>query len=88
MLVYRTESSTLGVSSTSPLGRTLISWAQIKRDDELKENEARAQIQSQVQSLIQNIPFPWRTVALITQPVEAVVMDVMQQVCHSRAFNQ
>ncbi|KAK0439172.1 kinase-like domain-containing protein [Armillaria borealis] len=60
-------------------GRTLDSWAQIKLDDGLDENEARAQVHSQVQSLIRDIPFPWRTVELTPQLVEIMVMDILQQ---------
>ncbi len=69
--------------------RTLDSWAQIKLGDELVENEARAQIQRQVRCLIRDISSPWRTVELTPQPVETMVMDALQQVCHYyAAFNQ
>ncbi|KAK0190042.1 kinase-like domain-containing protein [Armillaria mellea] len=55
------------------------SWAHIKFDDELVEYEARAQVRSQVRSLIRDLPFSWRSVGLTPQPVETVVMDVLQQ---------
>ncbi len=69
-------------------GRTLDNWAKIKLDDKLVENEARAQIQRKVQSLIRGVPLPWMTVELTPQPVETLVMDVLQQVCHYGAFNR
>ncbi len=73
---------------TGLLGR-MNSWTEIKLDDGLVENEARAQIQSQVQSLIRDIRFPWTTAELTPQRVETLVMDVLQQVCHhDRAFNR
>ncbi|KAK0439169.1 kinase-like domain-containing protein [Armillaria borealis] len=65
--------------STGPLDRTLNSWTQIKLDDGRSEYVARAQIRSQVQSLIRDIPFPWMTVELTPQQVETVVMDALQQ---------
>ncbi|SJL08824.1 uncharacterized protein ARMOST_12195 [Armillaria ostoyae] len=76
------ESPTISESiifSTGPLGRALSSWTEILLDDGLVENEARAQIQSQVQSLIRDIRLPWKTAELTPQRVETVVMDVLQQ---------
>ncbi|KAK0231912.1 kinase-like domain-containing protein [Armillaria nabsnona] len=75
------ESSTISESitfSSELLGR-MNSWTEIKLDDGLVENEARAQIQSQIQSLIRDIRLPWKTAELTPQRVEAVVMDVLQQ---------
>ncbi len=85
------EISTISESitfSTGLLGR-MNSWTEIKLEDGLVENEARAQIQSQVQSLIRDIRLPWMTAELTPQRVEAVIMDVLQHVCHyGRAFNR
>ncbi len=76
------------ISPTRPLGRTLNSWAQVNLDDGLVENEARAQIQVQVQNLIRDTRLPWKTVESIPSWVESVVMDVLQQVGYNRAFNR
>ncbi len=91
MLTPDTESSTLNettTSSTGPLGPILNRWTQITLDDRLVENEARAQIQVQVQNLIRDTRLPWKTVESIPSWVESVVMDVLQQVCYNRAFNR
>ncbi|SJL08804.1 uncharacterized protein ARMOST_12174 [Armillaria ostoyae] len=82
MLTPGTESSTLNeitTSSTGPLGPILNRWTQITLDDVLGENEARAQIQIQVQNLIRDIRLPWKTVKSIPSSMESVVMDILQQ---------
>ncbi|KAK0231907.1 kinase-like domain-containing protein [Armillaria nabsnona] len=82
MLTPNTKSSTLNettTSSTEPLGPILNRWTQITLDDRLVENEARAQIQVQVQNLIRDTRLPWKTVESILSWVENVVMDVLQQ---------
>ncbi len=91
MLTPHTEKSTLNeitTSSTEPLRPILNRWTQITLDDGLVENEARAQIQVQVQNLIRDTRLPWKTVGSTPSRVERVVMDVLQQVCYNRAFNR
>ncbi len=76
------------ISSAGPWGRIPNSWAQIKLDDGIGENEARAQIQIQIQSVIRDNRLPWRTVELTPQRVGTVVIDILQQVCYYEVFNQ
>ncbi len=73
---------------TGLMSPALDSWTGLKLDDELDENQARARIRTQVQSLLRTMPSPWKTVELTPQPVETMVMDVLQQVCYDRAFNR
>ncbi|KAK0190045.1 kinase-like domain-containing protein [Armillaria mellea] len=61
------------------LFRTLHTWAQKKPNDGLVDNGKRAQIQSQIQSLIHDFPFPWTMIVQTSQSVETVVMDILQQ---------
>ncbi|KAK0231898.1 kinase-like domain-containing protein [Armillaria nabsnona] len=82
MSIPGAEGSTLSESTTSftgPLSRTLNSWTQQINRDRVVENEARAQIQSQVQSLIRDTPFPWTMIEWTSRSVETVVMDILQQ---------
>ncbi|KAK0464732.1 kinase-like domain-containing protein [Desarmillaria tabescens] len=50
-----------------------LSWEQINHDEE--ESAVRAQIQT----LIRDVPYPWRSVELISPSVEMIVMDVLQR---------
>lgn len=82
MPVYLSQATTLNeeiASSDRPLGRVMNSWAQIKLDNGLAGHAAQTQVSSQVQSLIHNLSFPWKTVEMTPQPVAIVVMDVLQQ---------
>ncbi len=76
------ECSTLSESTAPPsksLNPTLINWAQIKLDLEFD-------VRARLQSMIRDIRCPWTTMELIPSSMESVVMDVLQQVCGSRAF--
>ncbi|KAK0231896.1 kinase-like domain-containing protein [Armillaria nabsnona] len=78
MSIPNAESPSLSESTTPPngsLGPTPLHWAGIKPVHELDKKNVLAQIQSR----LRNIPFPWKTVELTPQPVETMVMDVLQQ---------
>ncbi len=52
----------------------LHSWVQINLDEE-------RDVRTQIQCLIREVPYPWRSVELISPSVEIVALDVLQQVC-------
>ncbi|KAK0461544.1 kinase-like domain-containing protein [Armillaria novae-zelandiae] len=72
------EGNTLFTEMCGP-SRVLNSWTQIELNYGLAESVARDLVRSQVQTLINGISSPWRSVKSTPQPVVAVVMDVLQQ---------
>ncbi|KAK0437918.1 kinase-like domain-containing protein [Desarmillaria tabescens] len=76
MTVPGSEGPTLNDGTALPTDLShpsLHSWIRINLDD--KETDVRTQIQR----VIQDVPYPWRSVESIPPSVETIVMDVLQQ---------